>query len=206
VKHGPNGRSYIVRNQPGTTQAPLVADPEPFHGSQFDSTLINREPAGAKEPYQDNDVATNLTFASLPLTLLGRDAKAVMRQDLDQKNDLADIEQDIEFIARQSGNPVSWRWYEEGYDHEPTDTGGAASHDSYVSHHEAPQYFGYIANNPALRSNFRGLDDFFTDMAAGALPPDGGVFHLRGGYANIAKQEPYVRPGTPPTRPKRSGQ
>jgi phospholipase C len=37
-------------------------------------------------------------------------------------------------------------------------------------------------------------------MAAGALPPDGGVFYLRGGYANIAKQEPYVRPGTPPNK------
>ncbi|HEX3497085.1 MAG TPA: alkaline phosphatase family protein, partial [Methylocella sp.] len=42
VKHGPHGRSYIVRNQPGTTQPPLVADPEPFLGSQFDSTVINR--------------------------------------------------------------------------------------------------------------------------------------------------------------------
>jgi phospholipase C len=206
VKHGPNGRSYIARNQPGTIQAPLVTDPEPFHGSQFDSTVMNREPAGAKEPYQDNDVATNLTFASLPLTLLGRNAKAVMSQDIDQKNDLSGIKPDIEFIASHYGKSVAWRWYEVGYDREPTDNAATASHDSYISHHEAPQFFGYIANNPALRGNFRGLDDFFTDMAAGALPPDGGVFYLRGGYANIAKQEPYVRPGTPPTTPERSGQ
>jgi phospholipase C len=200
VKHGPNGRSYIARNQPGTIQSPLVTDPEPFHGSEFDSTVMNREPAGAKEHYQDNDVATNLTFASLALTLLGRNAKAVMSQDLDQKNDLSGIKRDIEFIASHNGNPVAWRWYEEGYDREPTDTGTAASHDSYISHHEAPQFFGYIANNPALRGNFRGLDDFFTDMAASALPPDSGVFYLRGGYANIAKQKPYVRPGTPPNK------
>ena len=87
---------------------------------------------------------------------------------------------------------VSWRWYEEGHDREPTDSGATASHDSYVSHHEAPQYFGYLANNPALRGNFRGLGDFFTDMATGARPPDGGVFYIRGGRANIFDQTPYV--------------
>ncbi|HEX3497508.1 MAG TPA: alkaline phosphatase family protein [Methylocella sp.] len=202
VKHGANGRSHIVRNQPGTTQPPLVADPEPFLGSQFDSTVINREPAGANENYQGNSVATNLTFASLPLTLLGRDAKAVMRQDLDQKNDLADIKRDIEFIASHNGNPVAWRWYEEGYDREPTDAAATASHNSYISHHEAPQFFGYIANNPALRGNFRGLGNFFTDMAAGALPPDGGVFYIRGGYSNINKPklEPSIDPSTPPKK------
>ncbi|MGH6823633.1 MAG: alkaline phosphatase family protein, partial [Methylocella sp.] len=200
VKHGPNGRSYIAGNRPGTTLPPRVTDPEPSYGSQFDGMVMNREPAGAKEHYLDSNVATNLTFASLPLTFLGRDAIAVMGQDLDQKNDLSDIKQDIAFIASHNGNPVAWRWYEEGYDREPTDTGATASQDSYVSHHEAPQFFAYIANNPALRGNLRGLGDFFTDMAAGALPPDGGVFYIRGGSANIAMQEPYVRPGTPPNK------
>ncbi len=100
VKHGPNGRSYIARNQPGSTQAPLVTDPEPFSGSQFDSTVKNREPAGAKEPYQDNDVATNLTFASLPLTLLGRDAKAVISQDLDQKKKICPASNGILSLSR----------------------------------------------------------------------------------------------------------
>ena len=53
-------------------------------------------------------------------------------------------------------------------------------------------------NNPALTGNFRGLGDFFTDMATGAMPPDGGVFYIRGGRANIFDQSPYVLPGTPP--------
>jgi phospholipase C len=197
VTHGPNGESLSIGNHSGTTVGPpLVKDPQPFFGSQFDLAEMNRQPAGAKEHYSDSNVSTNLTFASLPLTLLGRDVKAAMSR-VGPGNDLTGIQQDIEFIARQNGNPVAWRWYEEGYDREPTDTGAAASHDSYISHHEAPQYFGYIANNPALRGNLRGLGDFFTDMAAGAFPPDGGVFYLRGGSANIAKQTPYVRPGTP---------
>src|SRR3984893_7985939 len=70
-------------------------------------------------------------------------------------------------------------------------------HESYVSHHEAPQFFGYIANNSALRRNFRGLNDFFNDITKGALPADGGGFYLRGGYINIAGDKPYIRPGTP---------
>jgi hypothetical protein len=31
-----------------------------------------------------------------------------------------------------------------------------------------------------------GLGDFFTDMATGARPPDGGVFYIRGGRATAA--------------------
>jgi phospholipase C len=185
-------------NHSGTTNGPpLVTDAQPFYGSQYDLTKTNREPAGTREFYQDNNIASNLTFASLPLTFQGREAKAAMRRDPDPGFDLPDIHQDIAFLAGRKKNKVAWRWYEEGYDHEPTDSGAAASHDSYVTHHEAPQYFGYIANNPALRGNLRGLGDFFADVAAGRLPRKGGVFYIRGGFANIAKQVPFVHEGTP---------
>lgn len=198
VKHGPNGRTFTIGNHSGTTQGPpLINDPQPFYGSQYDITETNRQPAGLRESYKDEYIASNLTFATLPLTLQGHDVKASMSQDLDPGYDLPDIQGDIAFLAGQNGSPVAWRWYQEGYDHEPTDADGAALHDSYVSHHEGPQYFGYIANNPALRGNLRGLGDFFTDMAAGALPLEGGVFYIRGGFVNIAKQVPYVHEGTP---------
>jgi hypothetical protein len=150
---------------------PLVADPQPFYGSEFDLTEMNRQPVGSKDHRADNYISSNLTFASLPLTFLGRDVKVVLSQDLDKGYDEPDIQRDIEFIARLDGNPVAWRWYEEGYDREPTDSGATASHDGYVSHHEAPQYFGYLANNPALRGNFRGLGDFF--VARGTFSPRG---------------------------------
>ncbi len=198
VKHGPNGRDVSVGTHKGVTHGPpLLEDFQPFYGSNFDVTETNRQPVEAKERDADNFISSNLTFASLPLTLLGRDVKAVMSQDLNKDYDQPDIQRDIDAIARLDKNPVAWRWYEEGYDHEATDTDSAASHDSYISHHEAPQYIGYLANNPALRSNFRGLGDFFTDMAAGAMPQDGGVFFIRGGRDNIFKQKPYVLPGTP---------
>jgi phospholipase C len=198
VKQGPKGRTFTVGNHFGTTQGPpLINDPQPFHGSQFDITETNRQPADPRESYKDEYIASNLTFATLPLTLQGSGAKAAMSQDLDPGFDLPGIQRDIAFLSSQKTKAVAWRWYQEGYDHEPADADGAASHDSYVSHHEGPQYFGYIANNPALRGNLRGLGDFFTDLAAAALPPVGGVFYIRGGFSNIAKQVPYVHPGTP---------
>ncbi len=198
VKHGPNGTSYVVGNHSGTTQGPpLVNDPQPFWGSQYDTTATNKQPAGAKESYADTNIASNLTFASLPLTMTGRNVSQVMQQDLNPTLDQADIQQDIPFIKQVNGKPVNWRWYQEGYDLEPTDTGNVASHNSYVSHHQGPQYFGYLANNPALRNNFRGLNDFFTDMQNNNIPSDGGVFYIRGGYTNLAKQPPYVNPSLP---------
>ena len=36
----------------------------------------------------------------------------------------------------------------------------------HVVHHNRPQYFGYIGDNPAVASNLHGLADFFADIAA----------------------------------------
>ena len=87
---------------------------------------------------------------------------------------------------------MTWRWYQEGYDHEPTDKAADASHGSYVSHHQGPQYFGYLADNPAYRDNLRGLGDFFTDMTRGDVPLGGGVFYVRGGFANVEGLTPPI--------------
>ena len=106
-------------------------------------------------------------------------------QDRNPVFDLLDVKKDIAFIANLGGEPVQWRWYQNGYDQEPTDKGGPASHENYVSHHNGPQYFGYIANNPAEETNLRGEGDFFADLGKNALPRNGGVFYLRGGYYNL---------------------
>ncbi len=200
VKHGPNGRACTTGGNTGTTQGPpLVNDPQPFYGSQFDKTAVDRQPAGtnASESYANGNIASNLTFASLPLTFAGNNITAVMKQNLDPNFDLPDILKDIPYIQDLNVKPVNWRWYQEGYDLESTDTNGTASHYSYVSHHQGPGYFGYLANTPPLRPNFRGLTDFFTDMANGDLPK-GGVFYIRGGYSNqMGMTPPITNPDTP---------
>jgi phospholipase C len=198
VKHGPDGRLYAVGSHTGTTQGPpIVNDPQPFYGSQFDQTTDNKQPAGANEYYGDTNIASNLTFASLPLTFQGKNIINVMAGNLNPEFDLPDIQQDIPYIRHLRTEPVNWRWYQEGYDLESTDTDGVASHTSYVSHHNGAQYFGYIADTPEVSANLRGLTDFFTDIANNALPK-GGVFYIRGGYTNQAGLLPAItNPDTP---------
>jgi len=200
VKHGPGGQSYTVGSHTGTTQGPpLVNDPQPFYGSQYDTTTDNKQPAGAQESYADSNIASNLTFASLPLTFQGSGIQAVLANNKNPSFDLSDIQQDIPYIQNLNSNPVNWRWYQEGYDLEPTDSNGVASHNAYVSHHNGAQYFGYIANTPQVsNASLRGLGDFFTDIANNALP-QGGVFYIRGGYTNQqGLTPPITNPNTPP--------
>ena len=178
-----NGKTY---SGTGTTQGPpVVNDPQPWWGSEFDDTAANREPTSPKEDWRPSNIASNLTFASLPLTFMGGWINWFMDQDRNPAFDLADLQKDIAFLSQLGGEPVQWRWYQNGYDHEPSDAGGAATHENYVSHHNGPQYFGYLANNSAEQTNLRGEGDFFADMMKNALPRTGGVFYIRGGYYNL---------------------
>jgi phospholipase C len=180
-----DGETYSGRAT--TLGPPLVEDPQPWWDSEFDNTVSGREPAGAtgKEWYKSNNIASNLTFATLPLTFMGGWINWFTGQDRNPAFDLPDVTKDIPYIGALGGAPVQWRWYQNGYDHEPTDPGREASHQNYVSHHNGAQYFGYIANNPAEQTNLRGEGDFFSDMANNVLPRTGGVFYIRGGYYNL---------------------
>jgi phospholipase C len=195
VKRGPDGHPVSLNGVDGRLQGvPVINDPQPFHGSQFDSSKTDRGPRGsARENYVNNNISENLTFATLPLTFTGPGVKAAMQRDRAPEKDLADIAKDIPFIHSRVGRAVHWRWYEEGYDHEPNEPGTEANHGGYVSHHNGPQYFGYIANNPALAANLRGLGDALSDIGNHRLPPEGGVFYIRGGFVNIAGQTPPIQ-------------
>ncbi|HEY4042788.1 MAG TPA: alkaline phosphatase family protein [Rhodopila sp.] len=166
---------------------PIVADPGPFPGSNLDQSPT-------KPPYNaaDENPATpalNQTYASLPLSFMGNQIGQTIQSDENPALDLADVQHDIQTIA--SGlNPINWGWYQEGYDAEPTDTSGTASHTSYIVHHNGPQYFGYVGDNTVAVSHLHGLNDFFNAVAAQQLPASGGVFYVRGGYDNIAGLNP----------------
>jgi len=183
---------------------PVLNDNDPFWGSQLDKT-----PQAQKMPVNPHDMrngveygtAINLTFASLPLTLLGEDAKTVAKSDTDAKRDLADVRDDIPFIASHDRETVPFGWYEEGYGKEPTDGDSGADdddgpldafglHASYVTHHNGPQYFGYVANNPKIRAQLHGLQDFFTALEQKTLPKAGGVFFVKGGFQNLFHLKP----------------
>ncbi|HVN41722.1 MAG TPA: alkaline phosphatase family protein [Steroidobacteraceae bacterium] len=197
--------SVTYTGQTGTTQGPpLVNDPQPWYGSQFDATATlsgsgivsgDRQPYGPNESYGATNIASNLTFATVPLTLLGNRVASVMATNRNPGFDTPDIQQDIPYIQKHGDRPVDWRWYQNGYGLESTDTGGMASHAAYVSHHQGPQYFGYLANTPSEAAKLKGETDFFTDIANHKLP-HGGVFYIRGGYKSQQGLTPWVSGGT----------
>jgi len=165
---------------------PMLSDPQPYWGSALDTMDRLKQPQAVK-PF--GGVSKNLTFASLPLSFMGSDIKTTTAADYDPTFDLPDVREDIEKIAGHGVSAVNWGWYQQGYDHEVNDPSGKATHDGYVAHHNAPQYFGYVANNPVATTHLHGLSDFFRDVAARRLPRSG-VFYVRGGYGNVEGWKP----------------
>ena len=170
---------------------PVVADPAPFAGSNFD-------PAAVQPPQNVNDEspaspAITQTYASLPLSFMGNKIKQVLSADQNPALDLADIQDDIRTIAGENLPPTNWAWYQLGYDLEPLDptnnTGGNPHYD-YITHHNGPQYFGYLGDNTTIqKKHLFGQAKFYTDLAGGTLP-NKGVFYIRGGYGNIDGLKP----------------
>ena len=195
------GASYSSNN-PSNSNAfvPVVADPGPFPGSNLDHSAV-------KPPFNfDENPANptvNLTFATLPLSFMGSDIVETIEKDPNPRADLLDVQHDIFSIA--TNNPaVNWGWFQQGFNgndtpdpYEPQNsTTPNPTHDpglntGYVLHHNGPQYFGYLADNPqVLSGNLHGAKDFFDAVEGRTLPNDGGVFYLRGGYDNNDKLVP----------------
>lgn len=198
-------KTVTYSGQTATTQGPpLVNDPQPFYGSPFDSTptldangIVSapRLPYGPNESYASTNIASNLTFATVPLTLMGNTVTATLGQNTALLNgsmfDVADIQNDIPYIQSLNRPAVDWRWYQNGFGHENSDGSGAASHAAFVSHHQGPQYFGYLANTPSQAAKLKSETDFFTDVANNQLP-QGGVIYIRGGYKSQLGLSPYT--------------
>jgi phospholipase C len=200
---GQTGETQWVKHpdeaeKPGDKGAsePLVEDNDPLWGTGAggDMSGLPQSPRDtAKGPIIP---ALNQTYASLPLTFNGVQVKAVTAKDRAPDTDLADVKQDVPAIAASKAAAVPWGWYEEGYDAEPNQK---SLHYGYIGHHEGPQYFGYVANNPAETAHLHGLNDFFTDIT-GAKPADPNAAvqkHFQGdddhpGYSDAALSEALV--------------
>ncbi len=189
---------------------PDMNDRDPFWGSQADTTAPPARmpvtqytgcPSTNPKCSPNPGTATpeiNLTFATIPLTLAGGNLKEAVESDANPSEDLADVQEDVEFISKLRKEAVSFGWYQEGYDKEPTDPGPTTAdgtHASYSTHHNGPQYFGYISNNPVMRSQLHGLEDFFDALDQKMLPKEGGVFFVKGGFQNLFGLKP-VDPDT----------
>ncbi len=191
-----DGASYKASPGEATSNefVPIVSDPGPFPGSNLDTNTV-------KPPYNPDDESPanptlNLTFATQPLSYMGSRIEKIIATDPNPAADLLDVQQDIKEIAAFN-KPVQWGWYQQGFNSNdaldpyeapgtPTSpTSSPIPNSGYVLHHNAPQYFAYLADNPqVLNSNLHGAKDFFNAVEGRTLPSDGGVFYLRGGYDN----------------------
>ena len=137
---------------------PLVNDLAPAFGP-YSRELANRS------------LQLDQTYATLMLTLSGRDAD-------EAKDDTDDVKQDIGALVNLNHQAVPWAWYQEGFGN-----GQGDNHPAYIPHHNAPQYFGYIRQNAPLWSGVHDLMDFFGAMEQRQLPPQSVVF-IKGGLMN----------------------
>jgi phospholipase C len=175
--YGPStpGNIDLIAGQSGQTQAarhpdqvssspigpgePVVNDAQPDFGPYA-------FPSQAKGPLQNDQ-----TYATLMLSLSGRNAPQV-------KIDTDDVKDDIGELARLDHQAVSWAWYQEGFG-----DGAGNKHPAYIPHHNSPQYFGYIRQNPSMWSGVHDLLDFFPVLEKQQLPSKSVVF-LKGGLEN----------------------
>jgi phospholipase C len=192
----PLGASYGSNVMPATSNAfvPVVNDPGPFPGSKLDTSTV-------KPPYNFDENAANptlnLTFATQPLSFMGKNINAIIATDPNPAADLRDVQEDIKAIASFNA-AVNWGWFQQGFNANdasdpfepqgtatPNPTNNPGLNTGYVLHHNGPQYFGYLADNPqVLNGNLHGAKDFFQAVEGRTLPQGGGVFYLRGGYDN----------------------
>ncbi len=174
--YGPStpGNIDIIAGQTGQTQAarhPKEAVNPDITGPG-EPVLNDLDPAWG--PYTDGEPKVrqyDQTYATLLLTLLG--GKAVLA-----KVDADAIKQDVGELAKLNAQAVLWAWYQEGFGN-----GAGNDHPSYIAHHDAPQYFGYIRLNQPLWKGVHDLTDFFTVVGQHKLPPRS-VDFIKGGYHN----------------------
>jgi phospholipase C len=121
------------------------------------------------------------------IRLAGSAIRSVVASDPTSSIDFADTLDDVDYVAH-TRSATDWGWFQEGYDQEPGQPSAAASLEYYVTHHNGPQYFGYIANS-SERSNLHGLGDFMKAVSTGTLSGSG-VFYVKGGEHNIMGLKP----------------
>lgn len=139
-------------------------------------------------PYHNGEPKTkqlDQTYANLLLTLSGTSATSAVV-------DNRDIREDIAELARRGKPAIPWGWYQEGF----TDD-GSGKYPAYVTHHNVPQFFGYVRQNLPLWSGVHDLTELLPSIRASKLG-DRSVVFVKGGYRNPfgwqpANSDPKIR-------------
>lgn len=123
-------------------------------------------------------------YATLMLMLAGSNATRVT-------NETEGVGQDLGVTAASGRGPIPWGWYQEGY------VSPTVALPGYETHHNAPQYFGYLRQNDVFWQNVHGVNAMLAQLRDGSLPARG-IFYVKGGSRNgfgwkPANSDPYVQ-------------
>lgn len=175
--YGPStpGNIDLIAGQTGETQAARHPD-QAFKSSFGTGEPVVNDADPDFGPYAfaseaNGQLQLDQTYATVMLTMSGRNAPEV-------KKDADDVKEDIGELGRLDRQAVPWGWYQEGFGN-----GEGNNHPAYIVHHNAPQYFGYIRQNPSMWSGEHDLLDFFSDIEKQRLP-DRSVVFVKGGRQN----------------------
>jgi len=192
--YGPStpGNIEIIAAQTGLTQWARHADEQVSANATGPGVPVENDTAPAFGPYGNGsppmpqNAQEDLTFATLMLTLAGKDATNAKRDNDDIKDDIADL-------GREGHAPVPWGWYQVGYNFSK----GRTTNFAYITHHNAVQYFGYLRQNPYFWSGVHDVRELIPRIENGTLG-DRGVIFVKGGYIDPfgfkpANPDPYVQ-------------
>ena len=192
--YGPStpGNIDLIAAQTGQTQWARHADEQVAANGVGPGVPVVNDLPPAFGPYGNGsnplpgDAQDDLTFATLMLTLSGREAPNAKKDDDDIKDDVQDL--------AHLGHPaVPWGWYQEGFAFKP----GSTTSPAYVTHHNALQFFGYLRQNPYFWRGVHDVTELIPAIEQGTLG-DRGVIFVKGGYQDPfgfkpADQNPYVQ-------------
>jgi phospholipase C len=169
LERHPSERVSFRRPQRGE---PVIDDLDPAFGPY----------ASGSRP---RSVQYSQTYATVLLTLAGRQAR-------EARADGADIRNDVALLEERAHAPIPWGWYQEGF------AAAERGHsDAYVTHHDAVQYFGYLRNNAYFWQHVHDVRSLLPAIRAGTLGRRSVIF-VKGGYENgfgwrPANSNPYVQ-------------
>jgi phospholipase C len=123
-------------------------------------------------------------YATLMLALAGSDAAHAV-------NETSGVARDLRAVAASGRPPVPWGWFQEGY------VSPTVALPGYETHHNAPQYFGYLRRNDVFWKNVHDVRSMLDRLRNGTLPGSG-IFYIKGGSRNNfgwkpANPDPYVQ-------------
>jgi phospholipase C len=187
---GPSTPSAVslIAGQAGQTQSardPSQAiDPKGKQSGPGVPIMNDLDPAYG--PYSEADKGHQIPqrYATLMLALAGSDAAQAT-------NETSGVARDLGAIAASGRAPVPWGWYQEGY------VSPAVALPGYETHHNAPQYFGYLRQNDVFWKNVHDAHSMLDRLQNGTLPGSG-IFYIKGGSQNNfgwkpANPDPYVQ-------------